>query len=119
MRRRAAEISASDPGARLPVPQAGDELTRLGETLNAMLGRLEEALERERRFVDDASHELRTPLALHRVELELALRHAADEAELRAAIGSAMEEIDRLIALAEQLLVVARSEDGDGSRSTP
>jgi signal transduction histidine kinase len=113
MRRRAAEISATDPGARLPVSEAGDELTRLAETLNTMLGRLEEALARERRFVDDASHELRTPLALHRVELELALLHAADETELRTAIGSAMEEIDRLIGLAEQLLVVARSEDGE------
>ena len=43
-----------------------------------MLGRLEAALERERRFVDDASHELRTPLALHKTELELALRHASE-----------------------------------------
>jgi signal transduction histidine kinase len=113
MRRQAAEISASEPGARLPVPAAEDELRRLGETLNAMLGRLEEALDRERRFVDDASHELRTPLALHKIELELALLHATDAAELRAAIASATEEIDRLIALAEQLLVVARHEDGE------
>ena len=113
MRRRAAEISAHEPGARLPVPEARDELSRLGETLNEMLARLEQALARERRFVDDASHELRTPLALHKVELELALLHARDEAELRAAINSAGDEIDRLIALAEQLLVVARSEDGE------
>ena len=83
MRRRAAEISGVRAGARLPVPEADDELRRLGETLNAMLGRLEEALERERRFVDDASHELRTPLALHKIELELALLHAPDEDELR------------------------------------
>ncbi len=113
MRRRAAEISASEPGARLPVPEAQDELRRLGETLNEMLARLEQALERERRFVDDASHELRTPLALHKTELELALLHAAGEDELREAIASATDEIDRLIALAEQLLVVARNEDGE------
>jgi len=113
MRRRAAEISASEPGARLPLPEARDELFRLGETLNDMLGRLEDALARERRFVDDASHELRTPLALHKVELELALLRSHDEAELRAAIASATDEIDRLIGLAEQLLVVARSEDGE------
>jgi two-component system, OmpR family, sensor kinase len=110
MRRRAAEIS-SDPGERLPVPEADDELRRLGETLNAMLGRLEQALERERRFVDDASHELRTPLALHKIELELALLHASGEEELRTAIASATDEIDRLITLAEQLLVVARADD--------
>ena len=113
MRRRAGEISAGDPDERLPVPPADDELRRLGETLNAMLARLEGALERERRFVDDASHELRTPLTLHKTELELALRHADGEEELRTAIASALEEVDRLVRLAEDLLVVARSgEDG-------
>jgi two-component system, OmpR family, sensor kinase len=112
MRRRAAAISAREPDERLPVPEAKDELRRLGETLNEMLGRLEDALMRERRFVDDASHELRTPLTLHKTELELALRHASSTTELRAAISSAIEEIDRLIQLAEDLLVVARSEEG-------
>lgn len=112
MRRRAAAISASEPDERLPVPATTDELSRLGETLNEMLGRLEAALERERRFVDDASHELRTPLALHKIELELALRYAGGEDELRAAISSAVGEIDRLVQLAEDLLVVARSQEG-------
>jgi two-component system OmpR family sensor kinase len=78
-----------------------------------MLARLETALERERRFVDDASHELRTPLALHRAELEVALRHASGERELREAIASSIEESDRLIQLAEDLLVIARSEKGE------
>jgi heavy metal sensor kinase len=113
MRRRAAEISGGEVEERLPVPRAEDELRRLGETLNGMLSRLEGALERERQFVDDASHELRTPLALHKTELELALRHGADATELRAAIASATEEVDRLIGLAEDLLVVARSEEGE------
>ena len=57
-------ISATSLDERLPVPPADDEVSRLGETLNAMLARLEDGLERERRFVADASHELRTPLAL-------------------------------------------------------
>ena len=113
MRRRAATISATDPGERLPVPAASDELRRLGETLNETLARLEAALERERRFVDDAAHELRTPLAAHKIELEVAQRYASGERELRAAIASAATEIDRLIQLAEDLLVVARSEEGD------
>jgi two-component system, OmpR family, sensor kinase len=81
-------------------------------TLRPVLDRLETGLERERRFVDDASHELRTPLALHKTELELALRHGGSEEELRAAIASGLEEIDRLVQLAEDLLVVARSEEG-------
>jgi two-component system, OmpR family, sensor kinase len=112
MRRRAADVSASGSGQRLPVPPAHDELHRLGETLNEMLDRLETALERERSFVDDASHELRTPLAAHKAELELALRYGASSDELRAAIASAIEEADRLSQLAESLLVIARSDKG-------
>jgi signal transduction histidine kinase len=72
---------------------------------------LERGYERERRFVDDASHELRTPLALHKTELEVALRYAEDETALRAAISSGIEEVDRLSQLADDLLVVARSGD--------
>jgi two-component system OmpR family sensor kinase len=112
IRRQAAEISAADPEQRLPVPASRDELHRLAETLNQMLGRLEEALERERAFVDDASHELRTPLAMHRAELEVALRYAASTTELRAAIASAIEEADRLSQLAEDLLALARADKG-------
>ena len=82
MRRRAASIGASTPGARLPLPRSRDEISRLAETLNEMLARLESAVEHERRFVDDASHELRTPLALLRGELELALRHPRSKEEL-------------------------------------
>ena len=112
MRRRAAAISAAEPDQRLPLPEANDEIRRLGETLNGMLGRLEAAIERERAFVDDASHELRTPLAMHKTELELALRYAKTPEEMRAAMTSAIVEVDRLIELAEDLLVLARSADG-------
>lgn len=63
LRIEAEAVSGSEPGRRLPVPTTRDELARLGESLNRMLGRLEDAVERERRFVGDASHELRTPLA--------------------------------------------------------
>jgi two-component system OmpR family sensor kinase len=110
MRRGAAAISAAEPGRRLPLPRARDEIRRLGETLNAMLGRLEAALERERGFVADASHELRTPLALLKTELELALRHPRSAEEREQALRSAAEETDRLVRLAEDLLVLARSD---------
>jgi len=112
MRRRAAEISAETPGERLPVPQTHDELERLGETLNEMLSRLEAALERQRDFVADAGHELRTPLALLRTELELALRQGRSADELRDAIRASSEEVDRLAQLADDLLLIARSERG-------
>ena len=112
IRGQAAAISASDPGRRLPVPGTGDELAKLAETLNAMLERLEEAIERERRFVDDASHELRTPLANLKAELDLALRRSRTADELERALRSAAEETDRLARLADALLVLARSDRG-------
>jgi signal transduction histidine kinase len=112
MRRRAASIGASTPGARLPSPRTRDELSRLAETLNEMLARLESAVEHERRFVDDASHELRTPLAVLRAELELALRHPRSKDELQRALRSAAEDADRLGQLAEDLLLFARYDQG-------
>ena len=102
MRRRAAEISAQTPGERLPVPATNDELERL-----------EDALQRERDFVADAGHELRTPLALLRTELELALRHADSPEELRTAVRRSAKEVDRLAQLADDLLLIARSERGE------
>ena len=112
MRAEASAISASEPGRRLPVPDTGDELARLGDTLNAMLERLEEAIERERRFVDDASHELRTPLSNLKAEIDLALRRSRTVDELERALASAAEETDRLSRLAEDLLVLARADRG-------
>ena len=112
MRRRAAAVSADAPGQRLPEPPARDEIGALAHTLNDMLARLEAAVEHERRFVADASHELRTPLALLRAELELALRHPRSRTELEAAIRSAAEETERLTRLAEDLLLIARGDEG-------
>src|SRR5207253_8574810 len=113
MRRRAAAITASTPGTRLPVPSSRDEISKLAETLNDMLQRLEAAFEHERRFVADASHELRTPLALLRTELELALRRPRSHRELEQALRSAAEETERLTRLAEDLLLIARSDQGE------
>jgi heavy metal sensor kinase len=112
MRAEAEAISASEPGRRLPVPPTRDELAALGESLNGMLERIETAVERERRLVDDASHELRTPLANMKVEIELALRRARTPAELEAALRSAADETDRLSRLAADLLVLARARRG-------
>ncbi len=112
MRRRAAVIQDAARGQRLPVPPANDEIGRLGTTLNDMLARLEAAFARERTFVSDASHELRTPLAILKGELDLALQGGRTQAELEAALRSAAEETDRLVQLAEDLLVIARSDQG-------
>jgi signal transduction histidine kinase len=111
MRRRATAIGASEPGHRLPVPPAHDEIGRLGATLNQMLSRLEGALTRERQLVSDASHELRTPLAILKSELELALRGGRTVEELELALRSAAEETDRLTQLTEDLLIIASSDE--------
>jgi signal transduction histidine kinase len=110
MRQEADAIAVSDRGRRLPIPASRDEIARLGNTLNAMIGRLEAAFDRERRFVADASHELRTPLAILKAELDLARSRQRTKPELLAAVRSASEEADRLTELAETLLVYSRVE---------
>jgi two-component system, OmpR family, sensor kinase len=111
LRRRAEAVTADEP-AVLPVPPGGDEISRLAVTLNHMLVRLHAAVEHERRFVADASHELRTPLALLQTELELALRRPRSREELESALRSASEETQRLARLAEDLLLIARADQG-------
>jgi two-component system OmpR family sensor kinase len=111
LRRRADSVTPAKP-ATLPVPRARDEISRLAVTLNHMLERLQAAIEHERRFVADASHELRTPVALLRTELELALRRPRSEEELRRALRSALDETERLSRLADDLLLLARAEQG-------
>jgi two-component system, OmpR family, sensor kinase len=111
LRRRAEAVTPGEP-SRLPVPPAGDEISRLAVTLNDMLSRLHAAFEHERRFVADASHELRTPLALLRTELDLALRRPRSREELESALRSAAEETQRLSRLADDLLLIARADQG-------
>jgi two-component system OmpR family sensor kinase len=111
LRRRAEAVTPGEP-SHLPVPRAKDEVARLAVTLNDMLARLHAAFEHERRFVADASHELRTPLALLRTELDLALRRPRSREELEAALRSAAEETQRLSRLAEDLLLIARADQG-------
>jgi len=112
MRRRAAGVSLSSPGERLPLPASNDEIRRLGETLNEMLARLEDSFERERRFVADASHEIRTPLAVLKAELEATLARGDGDEQTRESLSAAVEEADHLTQLAEDLLLVARAAEG-------
>jgi signal transduction histidine kinase len=113
MGERAATISATSAGRRLPVAHANDEIARLGTRMNDMLARLEAGLERERTLVANASHELRTPLALLKTEIELALEQPQSAPALLAALRSAAEETDRLSQLADDLLLLARADSGE------
>ena len=106
MRSQAADLQEHDASGGLAVPRTHDEIARLAETLNGLLGRLHAAVSRERAFVADAGHELRTPLTVLQGELELARRPGRSRAELAAAIDVAAEETDRLVRLAEDLLVL-------------
>jgi signal transduction histidine kinase len=109
-----AEVAAIGEQAldrRVPVPESHDEVHRLAVTMNDMLGRLEAAQLRQRRFVSDASHELRTPLAVLRQTGEVSRAHpgAMPPEELAETV---VEESTRMQRLVEQLLVLARSDEG-------
>jgi len=112
MRLEASAISASGVDHRLSVPPADDELRLLATTLNKMLDRLDTSIRAERRFLDNASHELRNPLTALKAELDLARSRPRSAPELKAAVESASEETDRLVRLANDLLVLARASDG-------
>ena len=99
-------FSTQRRGQRLSVP-AGEEIAELARRLNAMLSRIEEAIDHEHAFLDDASHELRTPIVIAWAEIELAAMQATDPAGA-AALASALEEVERLDHLANNLLVLAR-----------
>jgi signal transduction histidine kinase len=105
-RRRADQIAAAgSPDLRLDVPGTrDDEVTRLGHTLNRMLAALQQSLDRERQFVDDASHELRTPLTLLTSRIQLTRRRPRSVAEHEQALDELAVDVARLTALAEQLL---------------
>lgn len=107
MRRTVEGISDRDLAQRLDAPGTGDELDRLADTLNDLLGRLDAAIARERQFVADASHELRTPIAGMRALLETEPADPAAVIEVRA---EALERLGRLQDLVEDLLVLARAD---------
>ena len=112
--RTARSITADNLSERLGVPQSGDELQRLSETLNEMIARLESAFKRIARFTADASHELRTPLAVIRTTAEVALRGTGDDAERGVALEQIVAEIQRTSHLVDNLLLIANADAGYG-----
>jgi signal transduction histidine kinase len=112
LRAAVAAVPPDQPGKALQVPATRDELAALARTMNQLLGRISQALERERRLIADASHELRSPLAVLRTELELANRPGRSQAELAESVREAASETDRVARLAEDLLFLARTDRG-------
>jgi heavy metal sensor kinase len=103
-------IGIDNLSQRLRTPQTGDELERLTEVWNTMLGRLEGAVKTLSQFAGDASHELRTPLAVIRTSAELALRRARSPESYRESLREIAEEAGRMTELVEDLLFLARSD---------
>ncbi|MEO8468310.1 MAG: HAMP domain-containing sensor histidine kinase [Chloroflexota bacterium] len=110
----ASGIDPSNLDRRLAEPARLDEIGHLTQTLNGMLDRISESVERQRLFVAMASHELRTPLASLRAELDDADRADASIADLRRAVADAQGDVIRLSSLVTSLLELAANQDDAG-----
>ncbi len=117
--RTARRISAQDLSSRLDLPRTDDEVGRLAATFDEMLGRLDSAFQRERQFTADASHELRTPLAAMGAILSVVRERRRTSEEYEQALSDIAEESDRLRALTEDLLQLARGDLGRPAARVP
>ncbi len=113
----AEHITARSMRERIPLPKARGDLYRLTTTINSLLDRLEEAVQRERQFTADASHELRTPLAALRGTLDVLIRRPRSVEHYEEKIRHGIREVDRMATLVEQLLALARYDSGAVSPS--
>ena len=111
LRQRVSEITAADLSERVPISERHDEITALAETMNDMLGRIEVGQASQRRFVSDASHELRSPLATIAGVLELG-REDPESIDADMLDGTLIPEVSRVQRLVEDLLVLARADEG-------
>jgi len=109
--RAAQQISADDLHQRLDLKLPNDEVGRLAVTFDQMLARLEDAFERQKRFIADASHELRTPLTILKGDVEVALHRPRAAAEYRETLEMVNQTADRLTSLVEELFLLARADN--------
>jgi two-component system OmpR family sensor kinase len=109
---QAERIEVDRLDARVPVPRTADEIARLAITLNHMLDRLDRGVAMRKRLIADASHELRTPLAVMRSELDVALGYGDLQPEAARVLASAREEVERMTRTVENLLTLARVDEG-------
>ncbi|MBC6368511.1 HAMP domain-containing sensor histidine kinase [Algoriphagus sp. AK58] len=105
------QITQKNLNERVPEPELQDEIGQLTRSINNLLGRLEQAMKREKQFTSDASHELRTPLSVLRGTLEVLIRKPRTSEEYEQKIKTALGTIDRMSAMIDQLLALARVEN--------
>lgn len=96
---------------RIPLPHNKDELYILSDTINQLLNRIEQTIEREKSFTSYASHEFRTPLAILKGTLEVLIRKSRQQAEYEDKVKYCIHEIDRLNHLVDELLILTRFEN--------
>lgn len=106
------QITQSNLNERVPETEPNDEIGQLTRSINNLLSRLEQALIREKQFTSDASHELRTPLAVLRGTLEVLIRKPRTAEEYREKIQTSLKSIDRMSDMINQLLSLARVDNG-------
>lgn len=104
-------ITKDNLKSRILLPQNQDELYVLSQTINNLLDRIENTIEREKQFTSDASHELRTPLTIIKGTLEVLIRKPRNHSEYEEKINFCITEVDRLNHLVDQLLLLARFEN--------
>jgi len=106
------QITQENLNERISETGANDEIAQLSRSINNLLGRLEQALKREKQFTSDTSHELRTPLAVLRGTLEVLIRKPRTAEEYEQKVKTALGSIDRMSTMIDQLLALARVENG-------
>ncbi|MEN6472851.1 MAG: ATP-binding protein [Syntrophaceae bacterium] len=111
----ARQITAENLSLRISPPQTQDEIRELAETFNAMLGKIQQVFISQKQFIQDTSHELRTPLTIMRGELEVALKKQRSAQEYSAILASVLEETTRIGKLLENLLTLARLDNGSAT----
>ena len=105
------KISQENLNARIDLPKNKDELQLLSQTINDLMDRIQNAVEREKQLTSDASHELRTPLAVIKGTLEVLIRKPRNQSEYLEKTNFCISEVDRLNTLVSQLLLLARFEN--------
>ncbi len=108
----AVDVSVTAEAPKLDLPAGGEELRKLGDTLNELLRRVHASNETQRRFIADAAHELRSPIASLRTQLEVALAVPNTAEDWPRIVAGALADVERLGKLAEDLLLLARLDSG-------
>jgi heavy metal sensor kinase len=106
-------ITSKNLNQRIKVPKVKDEISRLIETFNEMISRLDQSFQQIKQFTADVSHELKTPLTILKGEVEVTLRKQRESREYEEILNSNLEEINRVSQIVDDLLLLAKADLGE------